>query len=423
MKQKMTRTIVLILLNLSVLTLTAFAGPERENGCWYYRNEYGSRVSNTFVRMEGNLYYFGNDGTLVTDGPVEADGERFFCDESGRCLCSQWKKCRYPGETEEHWYYYLENGKAFGTGWLMTGGSRYHFTDRHMDTGWFAEDTGNGSEAVYYLGTEDDGRAAVGWLAWKGNDSENGQEHPVGWYYFQENGRMVSDTERAVGSETYAFNDDGTMAVGFCRVTGNGGNTKEKYFDRRSGCRAEGWLYLGDEGNRQEGWYYFTEGEVSVPEKCTRKLSEDFGTSLIDGSWYGFDGSGRMITGLYAFGGRYYCFGNDGKMKTGLVTVSKDEADTQDGTMLFLSEGSAPPAYGASAEGIINGVLYKSGCRICAQEDLFEQIELEIEKIRQSYVVNKTGTVIRSGTVTLTNGRKMKIIKQEDGYKLVSAFD
>jgi len=423
MKKRTIRAAVLALLILAALTGPAYAGPEKENGRWYYRDGDGGRLSDTFVRIDGSLYYFGSDGALVTDCPVEADGGRFFCDESGRCLTGQWRKCRYPGETAEHWYYYLENGKAFVSGWLMTGGSRYHFTDRHMDTGWYAEETGNGKEAVYYLGTDDDGKAAVGWLAWKGDESENGQEHPSGWYYFLENGRMVCDTELAVGDETYAFNGDGSMAVGFCRVTGSSGNTKEKYFDRRSGCRAEGWLYLNDEGNRKEGWYYFAEGEVSVPEKCTKKLSDGFGTSLIDGSWYGFDGSGRMITGLYAFGDRYYCFGSDGKMKTGVVNISQEETDTPDGTMLFLSEGSAPPAYGASAEGIINGILYKSGCRVCAQEDLFEQIELETEKIRQSYVVSNTGSVIRSATVTLQNGRKMKIIKQEDGWKMVSLLD
>lgn len=413
-----------VLCLLAVTVAAAFpagAEPFLENGSWYYRNEAGEPVKNAFVKIDGSLYYFGNDGALASEAAVEYGSERYYCDASGKCLTDQWKKCAYAGDETERWHYYLGNGKAFENGWLVIGSEKYHFSNSCMDSGWYVEETDAGKQNVYYLGAEEDGRAAKGWLAWKGADAQGAEEYPVGWYYFSETGKMVCDTEMKIGNNTYAFNGNGTMVVGFCRITGSTGNVRERYYDRRTGSRAEGWHYLSSEteGEEMEGWYCFKEGEAFTAQNGTRKLTEEFGVVQIDNFWYGFDKTGRMLTGLATDGEAWYCFGNDGKMVTGYVNVLPYDADAPAERMLFSTEGTAPPALGASVTGVSDGFLYYRGCRMCAGEEGYEQIEIKNGEISHSYVVNANGAVIRSGVVTLKNGLKKKIVREEDGWKLL----
>ncbi|WP_312428682.1 N-acetylmuramoyl-L-alanine amidase family protein [Lacrimispora sp.] len=91
------------------------------------------------------------------------------------------------------------------------------------------------------------------------------------WYYFDNEGYMVSDWTR-IGGMNYCFSETGELQLGWCYS-----EDEEK------------WHYYNEDGTAQKGWYQ---------EK--------------DGSWYWFSTKGEMASSGYknVAGKRYYFFDN-----------------------------------------------------------------------------------------------------------------
>lgn len=425
MKNRVIFGIILLCMIIPAIKVRTYAGePAREKTGWSWQETGGSRLKDQFAVIDGENYYFDSDGFLVTDRPVNIGEELYYFDENGRCAKNLWKYMETQENENASWYFFTSSGKAFRDGWISIDEKKYHFTDHKMDHGWYTEENDSGSEAVYYLGGENEGAAVSGWLAWKGADLPGGGEREVGWYYFLPGScQMVSNRETEIDGFRYAFNGDGRMAAGFVSVNG-----KEKYYDPATGRQAEGWFYIGEteyDKAYREGWYYFDAGLALRAGKGTVKLAEYCGTAKIDGYHYGFDESGRMLTGVvFAENGKYYCFGKDGRLATGTIDISELEttgctsSDLPSDTMLFGSRGSSPPALGAAVSGTEGEYVYRNGVRLRALHDTYEQVETETEGGKQTYIVDEDGKIKRTGIVVLKNGEKKKVVRHDGSYSL-----
>lgn len=134
------------------------------------------------------------------------------------------------------WWYRHADGSFTKSGWELVAGRWYLFdADGWMLTGWQRD---NGS--WYYLGA--DGAMLTGWQQVDGK-----------WYYLADSGAMATGW-RMVGDKWYYLDESGSMV--------------------------QGWQKSGDK------WYWLNaDGSMSADE-----------VKLIDGTFYGFDSSGAMLS-------------------------------------------------------------------------------------------------------------------------------
>ena len=75
------------------------------------------------------------------------------------------------------------------------------------------------------------------------------------------------------------------------------------------------------------------------------------GWRQMDGSWYYFDGSGRMVTGWQKLGDIWYYFDGSGRMAEGIIELG--------GIRYYLEPGSGKMAADTTVE--IDGQTYEAG--------------------------------------------------------------
>ena len=215
---------------------------------------------------------------------------------------------------EDGYTYYYVNGVR-QSGFQEIEGKTYFFSrvDQKMRTGIFQID------GVYYA-FNSDGTMYVGWY-------ENGGDK----YYFTDKGRAsgftnidgktyffsrVGDNPMRTGifqidGVYYAFNNDGSMYIGWYENRGN------KYYFTDKG-RASGFT------NIDGSTYFFSRWEDN-PMRT--------GFFQIDGVYYYFDESGVMQTGYHKIDGITYYFNEDGSLYNGFYTVNGNQYYMQpDGT-------------------------------------------------------------------------------------------
>ena len=428
---------IAILLMVFILSggFTSFAAGFIQNGdSWQFEKADGTLVREGIKSVDGSAYYFDSDGNMVKDCLIQYGNDKYYFDADGKKLINGWRKLAEENG-EEYWFYFGKDGKAKEEGWVKWNGDRYHFTDFHMDYGWYTDDEGN----QYYLNSEDDGHMETGWLPYTENPEmqateDDDENHPTGWYYFlPQNGRMLIDEEKKIATKHYAFSKDGTMIDGFGIVENKNPISLAdlyviKYYDKTSGVRADGWRYVEDADGaddsvqREDGWYYFKKGEAYTAYNNTKIINptDPTGIKKIDKDYYAFDANGKMLKGLIQaetedkYNDCYYYFNEDGKMQTGYVKIEdlEDSVDMPDEYMYFDPNGSTVPAHGASVTGEGKGYLYENGVRIKAESDKYELYTLSTGK---TYVISDTGKIIKKGTVKLENGDRMKIYREADG--------
>ncbi len=138
----------------------------------------------------------------------------------------------------------------------------------------------------------------------------------TGWWYRLSNGSYPKNTFKAIGGNTYYFNERGYMVTGWQTIGG-----KKYYFDSDGALylrwkRVDGKKYLFDQedGHMHTGWTYVTEKSkwyYLSPE--TGYLLE--GLQKIGGNWYYLEpGDGYMHTGWQTIDGKKYYFDSNGAM-------------------------------------------------------------------------------------------------------------
>ena len=261
-----------------------------------YRNKDGSYSTNKFQKIDGDTYYFDQNGYRAT-GFKSIGGKTYYFDSDGKMLL-RWKRIngrKYlfdPVDGHMHtgwewvseknaWYYLSPQTGYLLEGWLDYGGKKYYLApvDFYAVTGW------QFIGGKWYFFDTKNCDMKTGWL------TDGGKT-----YYLASNGVMVTGKQN-IGGKTYTFNSSGAL-VGQAPAGGSG--TTASSATSASAASSSGvtkWEYTGGK------WKYLLNGNYL--KNCFRK---------IDGETYLFDGNGIMLTGFQKVGGKTYYFDSSGKM-------------------------------------------------------------------------------------------------------------
>ena len=249
-------------------------GWEIREGRWTYTFQDGTTPKESFEEIEDEIYYFDEEGWMVTQWQ-KIQGQWYYFNDRGHMLTG-WQ---YLGGS---WYYLDAKGKML-TGWQQLNGSWYYLdSSGRMLTGW---NWMNGK--CYYL--KDSGAmAADTWIdgyyvdksgAWiPGKIKEEQQSGWIldgnRWWYRHADGSYTKSDWEMIDGKWYYFDPAGWMTTGWQLVKGS-------------------WYYLSGSGEMLTGW------------------------QLVKGSWYYLDGSGAMLTGWQYIGDKWYYLSGSGAMLTG----------------------------------------------------------------------------------------------------------
>ena len=262
-----------------------------------YRNKDGSYSTNKLQKIDGDTYYFDQNGYRAT-GFKSIGGKTYYFDSDGKMLL-RWKRIngkKYlfdPADGHMHtgwewvseknaWYYLSPQTGYLLEGWLDYGGKKYYLApvDFYAVTGW------QFIGGKWYFFDTKNCDMKTGWL------TDGGKT-----YYLASNGAMVTGTQN-IGGKTYTFNSSGAL-VGQApaNVSGTTAASASAASSTSSSSKVTKWEYTGGK------WKYLLNGNYL--KNCFRK---------IDGETYLFDGNGIMLTGFQKVGGKTYYFDSSGKM-------------------------------------------------------------------------------------------------------------
>ena len=284
---------------LAACSFTSFAAGLVQNGDnVQYESNDGTLLFDKFQKIDGSYYYFDDNGNMAKDCLVEYESNKYYLGKDGKKLTDAWVKIQEKDNKDPYWFYFDDKGRAKEEGWLTWKGKKYHVSNYHMDYGWFMDEEGD----EYYLNGPDDGHMETGWLPYTEDEEIDPEgKHRTGWYYFlTASGKMVKSTEKKIVSKYYAFGEDGLMIDGFGYVE-NYNNLSDadkfvvKYYDKITGVRADGWRYIQGEDDedaavkREDGWYYFKNGEASTAYSDTKLINLETGIRKIGADYYAKD--------------------------------------------------------------------------------------------------------------------------------------
>ena len=375
---------------------TAYAADKgwvEENGSWRYYEDEDYYLSDTWKKRGDDWYYLDDEGYITTEEAVD----EYYVDADGKRVYNTWisednEDSWSDDEPDTFWYYYGNNGKRIVSKWQSIDNKWYYFNeDGYMLTGKVEIDG-----ATYYLG--EDGSRKTGWVQLLEEDDD--YEEEFSWYYFNSNGKMVeNEVDKKIYGEYYTFTN-GRFQTGWVQVEVPTATESE------AAHPLAGWQYYEEDGKRAKGWYeiygvegisddedtyrfYFKNGKPYYGEKGIEVFT-------VDSKKYGFNEKGEMQTDLQAVtlengASANYYFGEDGVMRTGKQTIY-DEDLGENQVWFFYTDGSRK---GQGYNGIRDNVLYINGLRQDADADL-RLAPAEFEGKR--YLVNVSGTIQRASS-------------------------
>lgn len=409
----------------------AATGWTQEDDTWCYYDSNGDRVMDTWKKSGDNWFWLNEDGEIALDELIEDDGNYYYVNETGARVANEWRELDNEdyGEDEADtcWYYFGANGKAYTSSdsgkisFKTINGKKYAFdSEGKMLYGWVNEDGERQTEddawktGVYYLGEAGDGvQRHSEWIRLEVEDDENEDDDFDGshWFYFNSNGKKLSDTTKKINGKNYRFEENGNAVFNWYQTASSSSASESNmYYNQPEQCwRAEGWFKsIPSENVNQEGydngdefWYYALKDGELVKSQIKK----------INGKYYGFNANGEMLEGLYKMsvngndivdcveieseadlpeaGDAYevYYFAEDGVngvMATSKMTI---EIDGEKYTYNFKKSGSER---GIGYHGIHDGILYIKGQTMKADSDSkYEAVEWE----GNEYLVNTTGKI------------------------------
>lgn len=119
----------------------------------HFNSNIGMAKSNELIRLNGDDYLVGNDGNYMI-GFQSVEGERYYFDEDGTMVKGEWRK------VGDDWFYLTDKGNVARGSWVL-GNKEYYFDGiGRMATGI----TKINSSTFKYFHTEK-GHAMQGWIA------------------------------------------------------------------------------------------------------------------------------------------------------------------------------------------------------------------------------------------------------------------
>ena len=332
-------------------SMTSFAatGWTQEDGVWYYYDRDGSYVTDEWKKSGNYWFWLDDDGEMATDMLVEDDDDYYYVDVNGVMVTNRWvavdnEDAGDEDEPDQYWYYFQSNGKAYKgsdnnstTKFKTINGKKYAFDDEgRMLYGWVSNDgerqTGDDdwTDAVYYLGDENDGAMATGWRlisitddSWD-EDDDTFDEDQDRYFYFKSNGKRYENTNtdkefvvKTINGKKYGFDENGRMVVEWNVATTVGTQGQATY--------TREWSYFSspeDGARKTKGWFKVIPDEDLDSEKYDD--AEDY--------WYYADGNGELYANeIKTINGRKYAFNEYGRMLDGLMLVEFDTTENSSG--------------------------------------------------------------------------------------------
>ena len=208
----------------AIPSFAATSGWATEGDSWCYLDAQGNKVTNVWKKSGNDWYYLDSDGLMATDTWVDDTSyvDIYSVRVTNRWIYTEAGTDNAPN-SEGGWYYLDAAGKAVSDGWKTINNKKYYFdSDGTMQYGWYTD----GSD-TYYLGDENNGAAATGWLCLdfdKDNvpsDGDVSEQETIGsdtakWFYFLSNGKAVKAyndtyTSKTIGGKKYYFDSNGVM--------------------------------------------------------------------------------------------------------------------------------------------------------------------------------------------------------------------
>lgn len=240
----------------------------KDNGHWYFFDDYGYMVRDTSYYIDGKEYFFGSDGRLRKGWSkviYQSSAEWIYSDSSGVIKKSSWIKDRGK------WYYMDSRGIMVHNEVYNIFGKRYFFKpDGVMATNGWATDGYD-----WFYADKSGYLKRSSWL--KSNNH---------WYYFDEYGYMIQNQISEIGGHSYYFKSNGIMAT-------------------------NGWATDGYD------WFYASSSGSLYTNKWLK----------LNNCWYFFDMYGYMARGIAELNGQTYYFNENGVMKTGWIKELDGDGD------------------------------------------------------------------------------------------------
>ena len=181
-------------------------GWEKIGNKWYYMRETGQYACNTFLTINGKTYRFGNDCTMHT-GWFQFENDWLFFDRlSGEKLSNCWLK------DNGNWYYLDEEGRMV-TGWLKSGNVWYYLSESGaMVTNWKQID------GVWYFFKSNGAMAANEWCggywliaygSWTYPYKASWYQNSKGWWYGDTSGWYAKNATYRIDGKDYNFDSNG----------------------------------------------------------------------------------------------------------------------------------------------------------------------------------------------------------------------
>lgn len=211
-----------------------------------------------------------------TKGWVEENGVWKYLDNSGWPITNEWKK------SDTH-YFWLDDNGEMATDEIIEDGNDKYYVDS------------NGARVVNQWKQE---KNDIGW-----SNGDNGEPLNV-WYYFGANGKAVTG-KKTLNGKVYIFDEEGEMFTGWTHYL-----DKTYYLgEENEGAAYIGWHQLDLPEDLEDNysdneyldgvfWFNFKNGgdmRASTEESKTER-------AYINGSYYGFDINGVMVTGWLPLG-------------------------------------------------------------------------------------------------------------------------
>ena len=301
-------------------------GWAKVDGYWYYFIN-GNAVTSNIIQIGNGLYGFDSNGRMYEDqefSKFDYPNNYLYSENNTYYRAGAGGKLIVNDTYQENGnvYYYGADGSAYNGYQQVNGITWFFINGKQQKDASFCD-----SDGKWYAA---DSKGTLFTL------EANKWKQINGYYYYVQNGTVLKDTVALINGSYYGFDSNGRMYSNqtFTDASGNtyhasangallrnrwySDSTGKYYFDAR-GIGFEG-VHLID-GER----YTFTHGKVSY-KPAWQKDSKGWwyrhadgsytknGWEKINGKYYYFNGSGYMVTGWQKLNGKWYYFEADGSM-------------------------------------------------------------------------------------------------------------
>ena len=324
-------------LSVSVASLVSAKGWVQQGADWYYVDGNGEYVTSKIQTSGTAKFYLGEDGQMMRDYFLEEDdnGNTYYFGSNGAMVTNTWvaieaSQVENQGDfvPDNYWYYFQASGKAMkgsnnSPKKATIDGKKYLFNaNGQMATGWIQsngetvnpdEEENPFKDALYYAGGENDGVLRAGWVTYydgyAGDDGWLGDKTNIYFYFNTQNNKKVGNNDdgavtKKINGKTYAFTSEGIMMSGW--------NVVDETSDSPASLQGKQVYFSGEDDGHQvkKGWVYAVPAQ-SIDNKSYTESEEKY--------MY-FSASGDIVKDEFKkINGKFYVFNPKGIMKTGLV--------------------------------------------------------------------------------------------------------